>query len=91
MLMLSNDTTHTKEPLFQTHLNLVEGRLYWPGIHECQLLNLPDTPKVLLRSFTFIKILFRKIGMDLIIPLELRQRFLLILVGSVQRVRKKHY
>ncbi len=80
--------------LFQTHLNLVEGRLYWPGIcgiHECQLLNLPDTPKVLLRSFTFIKILFRKIVMDLIIPLELRHHLLLILVGSVQRVPKKHY
>lgn len=57
------------------------GCFYWPAIHsnvcrwyaanhECQLGNPPATPKALLHPLPLIKVPFKRIGMDLLWPLQ---------------------
>uniref|UniRef100_A0A8C1ZTE6 Gypsy retrotransposon integrase-like protein 1 n=1 Tax=Cyprinus carpio TaxID=7962 RepID=A0A8C1ZTE6_CYPCA len=80
-------------------LNHLMTRFFWPGIHEnvrrwcascreCQLVNPPATPKVPLCPLPLVQVLFERIGMDLIGPLEPSargHRFALVIVDYATR------
>ncbi|XP_036417924.1 uncharacterized protein LOC118801669 [Colossoma macropomum] len=75
-------------------LNRLMDRFYWPGIHvdvrrwcascrECQLVNLAAIPKAPLHPLPLIEVPFKRIGMDLVGPLDRSARgyrFVLVLV-----------
>ncbi len=75
------------------------ARFFWPGIHknvrrwcaacrECQLINPPATAKAPLRPLPLMEVPFKRIGMDLIGPLERSTRgyrFALVLVDYATR------
>ncbi len=82
-----------------TTLNRLMARFFWPGIHEnvrrwcaacreCQLVNPPASPKAPLCPLPLMQVPFKRIGMDLIGPLERSargHRFALVLVDYATR------
>ncbi|KAG1928644.1 interferon-induced very large GTPase 1-like [Pimephales promelas] len=80
-------------------LNRLMARFFWPGIHEnvrrwcascreCQLVNPPANPKAPLCPLPLMQVPLKRIGMDLVGPLERSargHRFALVLVDYATR------